>query len=94
MSGAAIVSILFFSNANGSSECPLAPCEVYFVNMIIKLSQFRHSIRASERLELIKSLFKTREIENKVKDWKLKHSRVNNINYCNSAVGSGYWNRF
>ena len=58
---------LILSNNNWGSESPLAPCECYFFDMIMKLSRCRHSIAASEGLELINSLIKKTEIEKKNK---------------------------
>ena len=54
--------------------------EDYFVEMIIKLSHCRHSISYSDALNLINSLTKGAEIEEKLKDWKKKNSYVNDVN--------------
>ena len=93
MIGASNVDI-FFSNVHGGSEYPLTPFEAYCVEMIIELSCCRHSTKASEGLKLINRLIKSAEIENKVKDWKLKYAHANNIKDCDGASGSGCWNIF
>ena len=62
--------------------------------MIIKLSHCRHSISASDGLQLINSLTKGTDVEEKLKNCKLKHARVNSIDNCNRSAGTGYWQGF
>jgi len=53
-----------------------------------------HLITVSEGLELINSLIEGTEIENKVKEWKIKHTYVENTEKIEGIIGSGYWMRF
>ena len=71
---------LALSSTNGRCESPLAPCEAYFVEMMIELSYCCYQMIASDGFQLISSLIKNTEIKSKVKDWKLKHICTSNIN--------------
>ena len=50
--------ILVARQNNGGPYSPMAPCDDYFVDIIIKLSQCRHSISSSDCLQLMNSLIK------------------------------------
>ena len=71
----------------------MTPCDDYFVEMIIKLSLFRHYVSSSEDLQLINSLIKGTEIEIKAKDWK-KYTCVSGMAIVDSLFGTTYWKNF
>ena len=79
---------------HGGPTSPIAPHENYFVDIIIKLSYCCHSISSSEGLQLMNSLIKGTDIEKNVKEHKLKHTHVSDIESCSGMLGMGYWNRF
>ena len=62
--------------------------------MIIKISRCRHSISSSDGLQLTNSLIKGTDIEKIVKEHKLKHDCISDIESCSGMLGMGYQNRF
>ena len=54
---------LILSSAISGKPSPLATHEDYFMDVIIKMSRFRHSISSEEGLHLINSLIKNAAIE-------------------------------
>ena len=43
---------------------------------------------------LINSLIKGTDIENKVKEWKIKHAHISDISNVDSKLGATYWKNF
>ena len=68
----------------------MAPHEDYFVDMIIKLSRSRHSASPNERLMLTNSLVKGIEIQNKIKEWKMKYTYISDTRNIDSKLGATY----
>ena len=85
---------LVITSRTGGTPSPMAPYEDYFVDVIIKLSRCRHSISPNEGLMLINSLIKGTEIENKVKEWKIKHACVSDTSNADGKLGATYWKNF
>ena len=67
----------------------MVPHEDFFADMIIKLSRFHHSMSSSEGLQLTNSLMKNAEIENEVKEHKLKNTCASAVESLSGTLGSG-----